>query len=115
MRGKPVLFAVSVAAQSDVTVVIEDGSAGFACHEDRIVKKVNEGGASEVAGVRVGMSLSAFQDESVAGKTWAQVKDLVKVAPKPWTLVFTAAEAKAPPAPEVQAMKKVEIDWNTDE
>ena len=75
---------------SDVTVVVEDGSAGFDCHEDRSVKKVNEGGTSEAAGLRVGMSLSMFQGKSVADKTWAQVRDLVKAAPKPWTLVFSA-------------------------
>ena len=62
------------------------------------VRTVNEGKACDKAGLLPGMRLTAFQGESVDGKTWTQVRDLVKDSPKPWEFVFAADAAEEPEA-----------------
>ena len=83
-----------------VTVQIEDGSAGFAAMDGTLtVKTVAAGQACENSGVLKGMQVAKFQGEMLPlDFTWAQLKDKVKAAPKPWTFVFAGTVALIVPA-----------------
>ena len=83
-----------------VKVLIEDGSAGFAAEtETLIVKTVADGQACAKAGVLKGMQVAQFQHEMLPPNfTWAQLKEKVKAAPKPWTFVFVGTVALVVPA-----------------
>ena len=75
--------------------MVSKGSAGFACEEDPQVKKVNEGGKADQAGVQVGMVLVAFQGEALEpGKTWAVVREKIKSTQKPWAFGFSLGSAR---------------------
>ena len=64
---------------NDIVVALEQGSAGFAAHEDLRIKRVDPGGACDQAGVQVGMRLVAFQGHDVEpGTTWAAMRATVK-------------------------------------
>lgn len=84
---------------SVVTVLIEDGSAGFAALDGTLtVKTVAAGQACEKAGVLKGMQVAKFQGEALPTNfTWALLKDKVKAAPKPWTFVFAGTVALVVP------------------
>ena len=69
MRKKEVRFCVrrkTPAGQASkapelVTVTVAEGSAGFTCDNKLGVTSVTPGGASDAAGVLIGMRLHAFQ------------------------------------------------------
>jgi len=72
-----------------VRVKVSEGGAGFAANEQLAVKKVNAGEASDLAGVKVGMRVLAFQGQALpSGTTWDDLKGKVKAASRPWTFVF---------------------------
>ena len=87
---------------NDIVVALEQGSAGFAAHEDLRIKRVDPGGACDQAGVQVGMTLVAFQGQDVEpGTTWAAMRALVKSTQRPWAFKFRPPQG-ATPAPDAR-------------
>ena len=77
----------------EIMVTVDEGGAGFVCNPDLTVKKLTAGGASEVAGVQLGMQLTAFQAgpqlHDTEGMAWAAFKDLCKQSSYPWCFTFS--------------------------
>jgi hypothetical protein len=111
----PAVAPATSAVAKSIVVTVSEGGAGFVCTPDLTVKKVTAGGASEAAGVELGMQLAMFKaGRSIWSKqqepnmTWASMKDLCKASPYPWAFTFvpagTGAVAAAPrPQPAAAA------------
>jgi hypothetical protein len=87
-----------------------DGGAGFTCSDDLVVDGIAPDGASDRAGVTVGMTLVAFEagshswnvwQQAGGTMTWDEMYGIVANAARPWR--FTFAPAEADPAAEAEA------------
>ena len=88
---------------------VPEGSAGFTCSDDLVITRLDEGGRAEVAGVSIGMSVCQFMgDDLPESRTWAELKKVARVTPKPWQFGFGfrghAPDTSAAPEPELVAL-----------
>merc|ERR1712166_165368 len=76
-------------ADTNLTLLVEEGGAGFSANESCAVTKLNPGQKASEAGVHLGMRVVAFQGAMLeTGTTWNDLKAMVKAAPKPWSFGF---------------------------
>merc|ERR1711988_1084815 len=90
-----------------------DGGAGFTCTDDLIVDGIAPDGASDRAGVTLGMRLVAFEagsnswnvwQQADGTMTWDEMYRIVANAARPWRFTF------APPEADEEAADPVDED-----
>ena len=75
--------------EAAVAVEVPSGSAGFTCSDDLVITRLDEAGRAEQAGVELGMRVCEFMGEALpAERTWAELKKVARVTPKPWRFGF---------------------------
>ena len=92
--------------EAAVAVEVPSGSAGFTCSDDLVITRLDEAGRAEQAGVELGMRVCEFMGEALpAERTWAELKKVARVTPKPWRFGF-GFPPPAEPAPAGESLEE---------